>query len=251
MPAFKECRRLAPDPDNEPDFYAISLLWPIPLKSPQAPDAAVAAASKSSEATHMISNEILMSMFTPASASEQPSALKSVGSILALPRAPPEAPSLLAGLLTTLPAPQLTPLPVRGSSEPTQAVSNDMLMNWLSSASQKPPAFKSVERILGPPRAVPQAPSFVAGSSAANSAAAIIAAALTGRLPPHPQAQVAMLRDGAVFRNPVQPQVQDAVFRNPVLPQVQDTVAAGNAAIIAAALQNPDWFRRYMGSGRM
>jgi hypothetical protein len=254
MPAFKECRRLAPDPDNEPDFYAISLLWPVPLKSPQAPVAAVAAAaaSKSSEATHTISNEMLMSMFAPASVSEKPSALKSVGSILALPRAPLEAPSLLAGLLTTLPAPQLSSLPVRSNtSEPTQAVSNDMLMNWLSSASQKPPAFKTVERILAPSRAVPQAPSFVAGPGTTNSAAAIIAAALTGRLPPQPQARVATVRDAAVFRNPVQPQVQDTVFRNPVQPQVQDTVAAGNAAIIAAALQNPDWFRRYMGSGRM
>jgi hypothetical protein len=249
MPAFKECRRLAPDPDNEPDFYAISLLWPVPLKSSQAPVDAVAAAAaiKSSEATHTISNEMLMSMFAPASASEKPSALKSVGSILALPRASPESASLFAGLLTTLPAPQLSSLPVSIKSEPTQSESNDMLMNWLSSASQKPPSLKSMERLLAPPRVAPQAPPFVAGPNAA----AIIAAALTGRLPPQPPAQVATVRDRAVFRNPVQPQVQDAVFQNPVQLQVQDTVAAGNAAIIAAALQNPDWFRRYMGSGTM
>jgi hypothetical protein len=242
MPAFKECRRLAPDPDNEPDFYAISLLWPVPVKLPQAPVAAAAAAatSESSEATHTISNEMLMSLFAPTSASERPSALKSVGSILALPRAPPEAPSLLAGLLTTLPAPQLSSVPGLSNSEATHTVSNDMLMSWLSSASQKPSALKSrsVERILYPPMVAPQAPSFVAGPSVANSAAAIIAAALTGRLPAQPQTQVATVQD-------------DAIFRNPVQPQAQDPVAAGNAAIIAAALQNPDWFRQYMGSGRM
>jgi hypothetical protein len=240
MPAFKECRRLAPDPENEPDFYAISLLWPVPLKLPQAPVAVAAAAatSNSSEATHSISNEMLMSLFAPTSTSERPSALQSVGSILALPRAPPEAPSLLAGLLTTLPAPQLSSIPGRSNSEATQNVSNDMLMRWLSSASQKPSTLKSAERISAPPRAAPQAPLFVAGPGAANSAAAIIAAALTGRLPAQPQSQVATARDNAVFRNPVQP-------------QAQDPVSANNAAIIAAALQNPDWFRQYMGSGRM
>jgi hypothetical protein len=236
MPAFKECRRLLPDPDNEPDFYAISLLWPVPLKLPPAPVAVAAAAatSNSSEATHTISNEMLMSLFAPTSASEKPSALQSVGSILALPRAPPEAPSLLAGLLTTLPAPQLISMPGRSNSEATQNVSNDMLMRWLSSASQKPSTLKSV----APPRAAPQTPSFVAGPGATNSAAAIIAAALTGRLPPQSQTQLATIRD-------------DNIFRSPVQPQAQDPVAAGNAAIIAAALQNPDWFRQYMGSGRM
>jgi hypothetical protein len=93
-----------------------------------------------------------------------------------------------------------------------------------------------VERNLYPPMVAPQAPSFVAGPSVANSAAAIIAAAL--RLPAQPLTQVATVRD-------------DAIFRSPVQPQAQDPVAAGNAAIIAAALQNPDWFRQYMGSGRM
>jgi hypothetical protein len=176
-----------------------------------------------------------MSLFAPAPASERPSALKSVGSILALPRAPPEAPSLLTGLLATRPVPQLSSLPASSNSEATRAVSNDVLMSWLSSASQKPSTLKSVDRLLAPPRATPQAPPFIARPSAANSAAAIIAAAL--RLPVQPQTQVATVRD-------------DAVLRNPVQPQAQDTVAAGNAAIIAAALQNPDWFRQYIGSNR-
>jgi hypothetical protein len=30
MPKFKDGRRLLPDPNNEPDFYTISMLWPIP-----------------------------------------------------------------------------------------------------------------------------------------------------------------------------------------------------------------------------
>jgi hypothetical protein len=228
MPAFKECRRLLPDPDNEPDFYAISLLWPVAEKSQQAS----AAASKSSEATHVISNEMLISLLAPASASERPSALKSVDSILALPRAPPEAPSLFTSLLTTMPAPPPSALAVNSNSEATHAVSNDMLLSWLSSASQKPSTLKAVD--LAPRRAAPQAPAFVAGPSVANTAAAIIAAALIG-LPVQPQTQVAAVRD-------------DVVLRNPVQPQPQDTAAAGNAAIIAAALQNPDWFRQYMGS---
>lgn len=234
MPAFKECRRLVPDPDNEPDFYAISLLWPVPLRLPQGPVAV--AACKNSEATHPMSNEMLMSLLAPASASEKPSALQSVGSILALPRAPPEAPSLLAGLMTTMPTPQLTSLPVSSSGEAAHTVSNDMLMSWLSSASQKPSALKSVESLLAPSRGASQAPSFIAGPDVANSAAAIIAAAL--ELPSQPQNQVATGRD-------------DSVFRNSVQSQAQDMVAAGNAAIIAAALQNPDWFRQYIGSGRM
>jgi hypothetical protein len=230
MPAFKECRRLVPDPDNEPDFYAISLLWPVAQELQQVP----AAASKSSEATHAISNEMLMSLLAPASASERPSALKSVDSILALPRAPPEAPSLFTSLLTTMPAPSPSALAVSSNSEATRAVSNDMLMSWLSSASQKPATLKSVERNLAPRMTTPQAPSFVAGPSVANTAAAVIIAAAL-RLPVQPQTQVATVRD-------------DAILRNPVQPQAQDTVTAGNAAIIAAALQNPDWFRQYMGS---
>jgi hypothetical protein len=170
----------------------------------------------------------------PASGSERPSPLKSVGSILALPRALPDAPSLLMGLLTTMPTTQLSSLPASSNSDTTHAVSNDLLMSWLSSVSQKPSASQSVDRILAPPRATPQAPSFVAGPSVANSAAAIIAAAL--RLPVLPQTQVATVQ-------------ADAVLRNPGQQQAQDTVAAGNAAIIAAALQNPDWLRQYMGSG--
>jgi hypothetical protein len=166
-----------------------------------------------------------MSLFAPASASERPSPLKSVGSILALPRAPPEAPSLLTGLLTTMPPPQLSSLPVSSNSEATHAASSDMLMRWLSSASQKPSTLNSLDSILAPPR----------GPSVANNAAAIIAAAL--RLPVQSQTQVATVQN-------------DAVLRNPVKPQAQDTVAAGNAAIIAAALQNPDWFRQYIGSNR-
>ena len=35
MPAYKEGRRLIPDPANEPDFYTISALCPVPLENPR------------------------------------------------------------------------------------------------------------------------------------------------------------------------------------------------------------------------
>ena len=35
MPRAKDARRLIPDPDNEPNFYAISRVYPVPPPKPE------------------------------------------------------------------------------------------------------------------------------------------------------------------------------------------------------------------------
>jgi hypothetical protein len=232
MPPFKACRRLVPDPDNEPDFYTISLLWPLPLKSPEAPETPLAA-SNDSEATHIMSNEMLMSLFS--SSSQEPSALKSVGSIRApLPKSHPQAQPMVPS--PPLKSPRVS-LAAANNSGSSHTISDEMLMRSLFSAASQKPSTMAPGPVRALPMFLPQAPSFLEGllhdATVANNAAVLIAAAL--RNPIQPLTQNATVGGNAA--------IAPATLRQPVYPQAQDTHAASNAALIAAALQNPDWLR--------
>ncbi|EEC48287.1 predicted protein [Phaeodactylum tricornutum CCAP 1055/1] len=54
MPKFRDGRRLLPDPANEPDFYTISTLWPVPEKNPEPPQPVLSSLLPTMDATSSV-----------------------------------------------------------------------------------------------------------------------------------------------------------------------------------------------------